>query len=95
MSITKLPSVGRWPVAKEMANKEINHAGLERGRRRVITGMLTGTDAGPSEPFHFGPEGQTPGLHPTLADYSSFASFKDPDGNGWLIQEVKKRLPGR
>lgn len=48
-----------------------------------------------SEPFHFGPEGQTAGLHPTRADYSSFVSFKDPDGNGWLIQEVKKRLPGR
>jgi catechol 2,3-dioxygenase-like lactoylglutathione lyase family enzyme len=48
-----------------------------------------------SEPFHFGPEGQTPGLHPTRADYSSFMSFRDPDGNGWLIQEVKKRLPGR
>jgi len=48
-----------------------------------------------SEPFHFGPQGQTPGLHPTRADYSTFASFKDPDGNGWLIQEVKKRLPGR
>jgi catechol 2,3-dioxygenase-like lactoylglutathione lyase family enzyme len=48
-----------------------------------------------SEPFHFGPQGQTPGLHPTRADYSSFATFKDPDGNGWLIQEIKKRLPGR
>ena len=48
-----------------------------------------------SEPFHFGPEGQTPGLHPTRADCGSFMSFRDPDGNGWLIQEVKKRLPGR
>ena len=48
-----------------------------------------------SEPFHFGQQGQTPGLHPTRADYASFMSFKDPDGNGWLIQEVKKRLPGR
>jgi catechol 2,3-dioxygenase-like lactoylglutathione lyase family enzyme len=48
-----------------------------------------------SEPFHFGPEGQTPGLEPGLADYSSFVSFSDPDGNGWLIQEVKKRAPGR
>jgi catechol 2,3-dioxygenase-like lactoylglutathione lyase family enzyme len=46
-----------------------------------------GVDIG--EPFHFGPEGQTPGLHPERADYGSYLSFKDPDGNGWLIQEVK------
>jgi catechol 2,3-dioxygenase-like lactoylglutathione lyase family enzyme len=40
-----------------------------------------------SEPFHFGAEGQTPGLHPERADYGTFASFSDPDGNGWLLQE--------
>jgi catechol 2,3-dioxygenase-like lactoylglutathione lyase family enzyme len=48
-----------------------------------------------SEPFYFGPKGQTNGLHPERADYSSFCSFTDPDGNGWLIQEIKKRAPGR
>ena len=48
-----------------------------------------------SEPFHFGPKGQTPGLDPGRADYNSFVSFRDPDGNGWLIQEVKQRAPGR
>jgi catechol 2,3-dioxygenase-like lactoylglutathione lyase family enzyme len=48
-----------------------------------------------SEPFHFGPQGQTPGLEPERASYNSFVSFSDPDGNGWLIQEIKKRLPGR
>jgi catechol 2,3-dioxygenase-like lactoylglutathione lyase family enzyme len=48
-----------------------------------------------SEPFHFGPKGQTPGLDPKRADYNSFLSFSDPDGNGWLIQEVKQRAPGR
>jgi catechol 2,3-dioxygenase-like lactoylglutathione lyase family enzyme len=42
-----------------------------------------------SEPFHFGPEGQTPGLHPERADYGTYLSFSDPDGNGWLVQEVK------
>ena len=40
-----------------------------------------------SEPFHFGAEGQTPGLHPERAEYGTFASFSDPDGNGWLLQE--------
>jgi catechol 2,3-dioxygenase-like lactoylglutathione lyase family enzyme len=48
-----------------------------------------------SEPFHFGPEGQTPGLDPGRSSYNSFASFNDPDGNGWLIQEIKVRAPGR
>ena len=42
-----------------------------------------------SEPFHFGPEGQSPGLEPERRDYGSFASFSDPDGNGWLLQEVR------
>ena len=41
-----------------------------------------------SEPYHFGPEGQTPGPDPQRGDYSSYLSFSDPDGNGWLVQEV-------
>jgi len=41
-----------------------------------------------SEPFHFGPEGQTAGLSPERRDYETFMSLDDPDGNGWLIQEV-------
>lgn len=36
-----------------------------------------------------------PGAHPTRQSYSSFATFKDPDGNSWLVQEVTARLPGR
>lgn len=52
---------------------------------------LAGRGVDVSEPFHFGPEGQTPGLHPTRDDYGSFASFSDPDGNFWLLQEVRSR----
>ena len=48
-----------------------------------------------SEPFHFGPQGQTPGLDPERANYRSFVLLSDPDGNGWLIQEIKPRAPGR
>jgi catechol 2,3-dioxygenase-like lactoylglutathione lyase family enzyme len=47
-----------------------------------------GVDIG--EIFHFGPEGQTPGVDPQRADYGSFAGFGDPDNNGWLLQEVRK-----
>jgi catechol 2,3-dioxygenase-like lactoylglutathione lyase family enzyme len=35
------------------------------------------------------------GPHPERLSYGSFVSFKDPDGNGWLLQEVTKRLSGR
>jgi catechol 2,3-dioxygenase-like lactoylglutathione lyase family enzyme len=50
-----------------------------------------------SEAFHFdgllGP--RVPGPDPKRGSYGSFASFKDPDGNGWLLQEITTRLPGR
>ncbi|KOV72628.1 glyoxalase [Streptomyces sp. AS58] len=35
------------------------------------------------------------GLHPERASYGSFLTFSDPDGNGWVIQEIKQRHPGR
>lgn len=49
---------------------------------------LTGRGVEASEIFHFGPAGQTPGHEPQRASYGSFLSFADPDGNGWLVQEV-------
>jgi predicted enzyme related to lactoylglutathione lyase len=45
-----------------------------------------------SDVFHFGPEGQMPGPDPERRDYGSFASFSDPDGNSWLLQEAKRRV---
>jgi catechol 2,3-dioxygenase-like lactoylglutathione lyase family enzyme len=44
---------------------------------------------------HAGTEARVAGPAPEHADYGSFASFRDPDGNGWLLQEIKVRLPGR
>jgi catechol 2,3-dioxygenase-like lactoylglutathione lyase family enzyme len=44
---------------------------------------------------HAGSEARVSGPAPEHADYGSFASFRDPDGNGWLLQEIKVRLPGR
>ena len=44
---------------------------------------------------HAGTEGRAAGPAPDRASYGSFASFSDPDGNGWLLQEIKTRLPGR
>jgi catechol 2,3-dioxygenase-like lactoylglutathione lyase family enzyme len=42
-----------------------------------------------------GAEGRVSGPAPDHQSYSSFATFSDPDGNGWLLQEVTTRLPGR
>ncbi|MGK5742538.1 VOC family protein [Micromonospora sp. URMC 103] len=44
---------------------------------------------------HVGHEQRLSGPHPDRRDYGSFASFSDPDGNGWVLQEVKVRAPGR
>jgi catechol 2,3-dioxygenase-like lactoylglutathione lyase family enzyme len=44
---------------------------------------------------HAGTQGRVPGPDPQGRSYCSWASFSDPDGNGWLLQEIKTRLPGR
>ncbi|MEV7239522.1 VOC family protein [Streptomyces sp. NPDC051020] len=59
--------------------------------------------AQPSEVFHdaggvfhhAGADARIPGPDPKRSSYGSFLSFTDPDGNGWVIQEVTTRLPGR
>lgn len=48
-----------------------------------------------SEFVHLGPDGLVNGLDPERRSYYSRASFSDPDGNVWLLQEVTTRLPGR
>jgi catechol 2,3-dioxygenase-like lactoylglutathione lyase family enzyme len=64
---------------------------------------LIGRGVTVSEVFHFdskllratGTKGRVQGPDPEGRSYLSFASFSDPDGNGWLLQEVTTRLPGR
>jgi catechol 2,3-dioxygenase-like lactoylglutathione lyase family enzyme len=53
-----------------------------------------GVYLGKDEPYLFG-RLRVGGLDPEHRSYRSFASFSDPDGNGWLFQEVTTRLPGR
>lgn len=72
--------------------------GVYQGLHLVVTDIeaarddLAGRGVEVSEPFHFGAEGQMPGLHPERADYGTYLSFADPDGNGWLVQEVKHNV---
>jgi len=60
-------------------------------------GELIGRGADVSEAFHFtalgGPRASGPA--PDGRSYGTFATFSDPDGNSWLLQEIKTRLPGR
>jgi catechol 2,3-dioxygenase-like lactoylglutathione lyase family enzyme len=44
---------------------------------------------------HAGTDDRVPGPDPEGLSYRTWASFADPDGNGWLVQEIKERLPGR
>jgi catechol 2,3-dioxygenase-like lactoylglutathione lyase family enzyme len=53
-------------------------------------GVYDGTD----QPYIFG-RLRVSGLDPEHRSYKSFVSFSDPDGNGWLLQEIRERLPGR
>ena len=52
---------------------------------------LAGRGVDFSEVFHFEEGGQRPGHDPARANYNSFVSFADPEGNRWLVQEVKER----
>jgi catechol 2,3-dioxygenase-like lactoylglutathione lyase family enzyme len=61
---------------------------IEAARAELVA---RGVDAG--EPFHFGAQGQQPGLDPERRSYGTYLTFKDPDGNTWLVQEVRREAP--
>lgn len=65
---------------------------IEAARRELNS---RGADVSPA--FHFAAFGAppSPGPDPNGGSYMTFASFSDPDGNTWLLQEVKTRLDGR
>jgi len=62
---------------------------IEAARKALI-----GRGVEVSELFHVD-GGRVPGPDPERASYMTYASFSDPDGNTWLLQEVTDRLPGR
>jgi catechol 2,3-dioxygenase-like lactoylglutathione lyase family enzyme len=67
---------------------------LARGVKISDVFHTPGVYAGPDEPYLFG-RLRSAGPDPDRNSYRSFASFNDPDGNGWLLQEITTRLPGR
>ena len=62
----------------------------------IIEAFHAGGDVhvGSDEPFLFG-RVRLSGADPARGSYRSYASFSDPDGNGWLFQQITERLPGR
>ncbi|MGY5809686.1 VOC family protein [Rhizobium sp. LEGMi198b] len=75
----------------EAARKELLDRGAEVSEVfHDAGGVYTGAD----EPYLFG-RLRVGGRDPEHRSYRSFASFNDPDGNGWLLQEITARLPGR
>ena len=58
---------------------------IEAARDQLVS---RGVEVG--DPFHFNEAGQTPGLDPERGSYATFMPFQDPDGNTWLVQEVKR-----
>jgi catechol 2,3-dioxygenase-like lactoylglutathione lyase family enzyme len=75
----------------EAARKELVGRGMEISE---VFHDATGVYAGPDEPYLFG-RARVSGPEPEHSSYRSFASFSDPDGNGWLFQELTHRAPGR
>lgn len=69
-------------------------AGSVQGLHLIVTDIeaaqaeLAGRGMDIGDVFHFGAGGQEPGPDPQRGKYNSFLSFSDPDGNGWMVQEV-------
>jgi catechol 2,3-dioxygenase-like lactoylglutathione lyase family enzyme len=77
-----------------MRNAEV--PGSVRGLHLVVPDIeaahaeLAGRGMDVSEIFHFEAGQQLPGPDPARSDYNSFLSFGDPDGTGWMVQEVRR-----
>ena len=78
------PASGRWPRAHSTGCTSSSAT----SRPRATSWSSRGTEVG--DIFHFGEAGQTPGVDPERRSYATFMPFQDPDGNTWLVQEVKR-----
>jgi catechol 2,3-dioxygenase-like lactoylglutathione lyase family enzyme len=72
---------------------DVEEARAELARRGVAVSAVF-HDAG-GVFHHAGTDQRLPGPNPERKSYASFAAFSDPDGNGWVLQEIRQRLPGR
>src|SRR6185295_1445035 len=73
----------------EAARNELLSHGIE------VSEAFHDAHGGRGAGFNPDPESRASGTDPERRSYASYASFSDPDGNVWLLQEIKERLPGR
>jgi catechol 2,3-dioxygenase-like lactoylglutathione lyase family enzyme len=71
------------------ARNELRSRGVE------VSEVFHDADGGLAGGFRAGTDARASGPDPQRRSYASYASFSDPDGNVWLLQEIKERLPGR
>jgi catechol 2,3-dioxygenase-like lactoylglutathione lyase family enzyme len=80
IAVMKQPERAGSVLGLHLTVIDIDAARSELHERGVAVGEL----------YHFDEDGQKPGPDPDHRDYNSFFSFEDPDGNGWLVQEVTR-----
>ncbi|MFE7187776.1 VOC family protein [Streptomyces erythrochromogenes] len=80
----------------EAAREDLTGRGIEVSEVFHDAGAVFYHGHGGGEILHNGPgQGRNAGPHPERASYGSYATFSDPDGNGWVLQEITQRFPGR
>lgn len=78
-----------------LAVKDVDAARDQLRERGVDVRVFHDAGGGLGGGFVARTEARAPGPDPQRRSYATYASFDDPDGNRWLLQEIKERLPGR
>jgi catechol 2,3-dioxygenase-like lactoylglutathione lyase family enzyme len=92
---------GSWCSVQFGTNRTTAAPGSAQNQFLIVSDVVAARDAlvgagvEVSEIFHRGAEGISGGPDPERRSYNSLATFSDPDGNTWLLQEITTRLPGR
>jgi catechol 2,3-dioxygenase-like lactoylglutathione lyase family enzyme len=100
-SVVQFTPAGSWCSVQFGANRTSAAPGSAQNQFLIVSDIqaarddLVGRGVEVSEIFHVGPGGPVSGPDPERRSYGSLASFSDPDGNRWLLQEITTRLPGR
>ena len=99
--IVQLTPPGSWCSVQFGTNRTSAAPGSAQNQFLIVADIQAARDAlvargvEVSEIFHLGPDGPAGGPDPEHRSYASLATFSDPDGNSWLLQEITTRLPGR
>jgi catechol 2,3-dioxygenase-like lactoylglutathione lyase family enzyme len=99
--VTQFTPPGSWCSVQFGPNRTSAAPGSAQGLFLIVSDIdaaraqLDASDVEVSDVFHNSPDGRVSGPDPEHGSYRSYATLRDPDGNGWLFQEITTRLPGR